>query len=245
MADRRPGGRPGRHPGRLVPVLSAGAICAALLVVAVAARSGTPLAATARPLSEIRLRTGELRDRNPPTGWAGNFHLPGAGGLLWLVAAGSVLVAVLLLIALLLAVRALLGRPTGILRRDRGAAAAATPDAADAPDDELRRRLRGEVVAGLEDLDESGDPRRAVIACWLRLERAAAAAGTPRRAAETPGDLVARVLAEQRVTPAGLERLTALYREARYSRHELDDDVRRSARAALEDVRRDLSGVPA
>lgn len=237
MADRR--------PRRLAAVLPAAAVCAVLLVVAVAARSGTPLSATAQPLSEIKIRDLKLNGGKPPTGRIGDFHLPGAGGLLWAVAIGSVLVLLLLLVGLLLALRALFGRPTGISRRRRGTATAATPDAADAAaDDELRDRLRGGVAAGLEDLDEAGDPRRAVIACWLRLERAVAEAGTPRRQAETPADLVTRVLAEQRVRPAGLQRLSALYREARYSRHELDEGVRRSARAALDDVRRDLTAVP-
>jgi hypothetical protein len=236
MADRR--------PRRLAAALPAAAVCAVLLVVAVAARSGTPLSATAQPLSEIKLRVGSIRSRKSPTGGIGDFNLPGAGGLLWVVAVGSVLVLLLLLVGLLLALRAFFGRPTGISRRRRDDGTAATPDAADAAADELRARLRGEVAAGLEDLDETGDPRRAVIACWLRLERAVAEAGTPRRRAETPADLVTRVLAEHRVRPAGLQRLSALYREARYSRHELDEGVRGSARAALDDVRRDLSAVP-
>src|SRR5512139_1620639 len=47
------------------------------------------------------------------------------------------------------------------------------------------------VEAGLVELDEShGDPRRAVIACWVRLERAAGAAGTPRHPGDTSTELV-------------------------------------------------------
>ena len=59
---------------------------------------------------------------------------------------------------------------------------------------------RAEVVAavdaGLLDLDDADpDPRRAVIACWVRLEQAAAAAGTPaagRRHLDRPGAAAAR-----------------------------------------------------
>ena len=51
--------------------------------------------------------------------------------------------------------------------------------------------------AGLADLsDTDADPRRAVIACWVRLEQAAAAAGTPAQPGDSPTDLVARLLHE-------------------------------------------------
>ena len=234
MADRR--------RSSLATVLSAAVVSAVLLVVAVAARSGTPLSATLRPVQPLRLRLRAAGGRVPAD--VPGLELPAAGGLLWFVAGGSLLLVVLLVFGLLMALRAFLGRPLGISRRERPAAEA-VPDAPTAADDELRSRLHGEVMAGLEDLDEASDPRRAVIACWLRLERAVAEAGAPRRVAETPGELVARVLAEHRVRPGALARLTTLYREARYSTHAVDDDVRRSARAALDDVRRDLTGVPA
>lgn len=229
-----------RRLAAVLPVAAAGGV---LLVVAAAARSGTPLSATTRPAGPVRVRGGVRLPSTRYSGRAGDLHLPGAGSLLWLVALGALVMLALLGFGLLLALRGFLVRPTGIRRRPR--AAAAGPDAPDAAADELARRLRGEVTAALEDLDEAGDPRRAVIACWLRLERAVAEAGTPRRTAETSAELVARVLAEHRVRPARLESLGTLYREARYSRHELDDGVRRSARAALEDVRRDLTAVPA
>jgi hypothetical protein len=97
------------------------------------------------------------------------------------------------------------------------------------------------VDAGLRQLDE-GEPRDAVVACWVLLERAAAEAGTARRPSETPAQLVTRVLAEHRVTGEALDRLVGLYREARYSRHVLGDPARAQARTALERVRRELTG---
>lgn len=236
MADRR----------GLAVALPTVAACAVLLVVAAAARSGTPLAATVSPVSPIRLHLGKISGHKPPTGHAPEFNLPGAGSLLWVALAFVALLVAVLLFGLLVLLKGLLVRPAGIARGQRGADAPAVPDGAAAASDEQRRRLRGEVEAGLEDLDDAGDPRRAVIACWLRLERAASEAGTPRRSAETPGDLVTRVLAEHRVGAGPLQELSALYREARYSRHELDDGVRRQARAALDDVRRELGAeVPA
>jgi hypothetical protein len=97
------------------------------------------------------------------------------------------------------------------------------------------------VDAALRRLEE-GEPHDAVIACWVLLERAAADAGTARRPSETPAELVARVLAEQRVTEPALRRLAALYREARYSRHRLGEPERTAARAALHQVRAELTG---
>jgi hypothetical protein len=100
--------------------------------------------------------------------------------------------------------------------------------------------------AGLEELsDTDRDPRRAVIACWVRLEQAAAAAGTPRHPGDSPTDLVGRLLAEQRVDARVLAGLLEVYRQARYATHTVDDQMRARARSALERLRADLgAGVP-
>ena len=100
--------------------------------------------------------------------------------------------------------------------------------------------------AGLQELsDTDRDPRRAVIACWVRLEQAAAAAGTPRHAGDSPTDLVARLLAEQRLDAHVLTPFAAVYRQARYATHSVDDQMRQQARSALERLRVDLgAGVP-
>ncbi|SDT70553.1 DUF4129 domain-containing protein [Actinoplanes derwentensis] len=98
--------------------------------------------------------------------------------------------------------------------------------------------------AGLEELsDTDRDPRRAVIACWVRLEDAAAAAGTPRHPGDSPTDYVGRLLAEQLVDAGVLAALLAVYREARYATHTVDDQMRQQARSALERLRADLGGV--
>ncbi|GLY01088.1 MULTISPECIES: DUF4129 domain-containing protein [Actinoplanes] len=95
--------------------------------------------------------------------------------------------------------------------------------------------------AGLEELsDTDRDPRRAVIACWVRLEDAAAAAGTPRHPGDSPTDLVGRLLAEQQVDAAVLAALLEVYREARYATHTVDDQMRQQARSALQRLRADL-----
>ncbi len=100
--------------------------------------------------------------------------------------------------------------------------------------------------AGLLELSDTDlDPRRAVIACWVRLEQAAAAAGTPRHAGDSPTDLVARLLAEQHLDARVLTPFAAVYRQARYATHTVDDQMRRQATSALERLRTDLgAGVP-
>lgn len=101
--------------------------------------------------------------------------------------------------------------------------------------------------AGLVDLsDADADPRRAVIACWLRLEQAAAAAGTPRRPADSPTDLVGRLLQAHDVSADVLAALADVYREARYATHTVDDRMRVQARSALQRIRGELTaGVAA
>ncbi|MDG4821012.1 DUF4129 domain-containing protein [Asanoa sp. WMMD1127] len=98
------------------------------------------------------------------------------------------------------------------------------------------------VDAGLTDLsDTDGDPRRAVIACWLRLEQAAAAAGTPRQVGDSPTDLVARLLHAHQISADVLAALADVYREARYATHAVDDRMRTQARSALQRIRTELT----
>jgi hypothetical protein len=109
------------------------------------------------------------------------------------------------------------------------------------PEPRTAEDLVAALDAGLQELsDTDRDPRRAVIACWVRLEQAAAAAGTPRHAGDSPTDLVARLLAEQRLDAGVLTPFAAVYRQARYATHTVDDQMRQQARSALERLRLDL-----
>jgi hypothetical protein len=101
--------------------------------------------------------------------------------------------------------------------------------------------------AGLVELDDAdADPRRAVIACWVRLERAAAGAGTTRHVSDTSTDLVTRLLAGHSVSAGVLAGFASVYREARYATHTVDNEMRAQARAALRRLRGELteSGGP-
>jgi Domain of unknown function (DUF4129) len=96
--------------------------------------------------------------------------------------------------------------------------------------------------AGLSGLSDSdADPRRAVIACWVRLEEAAAAAGTPRHPGDTPTDLVARLLGAHQVSRPVLDEFAAVYREARYATHVVDDRMRAAAVRSLGHLRAELT----
>jgi hypothetical protein len=152
---------------------------------------------------------------------------------------GLVLVALLAMAGYAVTTWVRQGGSGGLVRR-RVPAPRRPPPPPDA-DRRAAEALTEAVDLGLRRLDE-GEPRDAVIACWVVLERAAAEAGTPRRPSETPAQLVTRVLAQHLVSREALERLVGLYREARYSAHVLGPSARGEARTALERVRTELAG---
>jgi hypothetical protein len=78
-----------------------------------------------------------------------------------------------------------------------------------------------------------GSPRNAIVACWLRLEEDVAAAGLPRRESETSAEFTTRILGWYSLDPAPIDELAALYREARFSRHEMGQSERDRALVAL------------
>ena len=165
-----------------------------------------------------------------------------AGGLPdWVGVAALVVLGVALLVVFGLLIWALLRDQSRRRARKAGRRVARRRDQPSTAED-----LIDALDAGLEELsDTDRDPRRAVIACWVRLEQAAAAAGTPRHPGDTPADLVGRLLAEQQVDSQVLAALLEVYRQARYATHTVDDQMRRQARSALERLRIDLgAGVP-
>ncbi|MCM0675905.1 DUF4129 domain-containing protein [Micromonospora phytophila] len=115
------------------------------------------------------------------------------------------------------------------------------------------REVAAAVDAGLVELDDADtDPRTAVIACWVRLEEAAAVVGVRRLAGDTPTDLVTRLL---RGDPSAgvpaiasvdvLAEFAHVYREARYATRPVDERTRDQARAALRRLRGELTAVVA
>lgn len=101
-------------------------------------------------------------------------------------------------------------------------------------------------TALLADADEqlalltSGSPRNAVVACWHHLEVRAERAGLPREPWETSAEFTLRLLDLVEADAHAVARLADLYREARFSEHEIGEDARAAAVQALETVHRDL-----
>ena len=85
-----------------------------------------------------------------------------------------------------------------------------------------------------------GQPRNAIVECWMRLEVDIAAAGWPRFGAETSAEYVERIVAEASVDPFAISDLAALYREARFSDHPLGETDRTRAVEALTRVEASL-----
>jgi hypothetical protein len=100
----------------------------------------------------------------------------------------------------------------------------------------LSDRVAEALGAPLDDLRSEPDVRRAVIAAFARLERALEAAGAPRGIGEAPLEYVDRVLGELAVPPAPTAALAALFEQAKFSLHPLDEDDRSAAIDALEAV---------
>lgn len=121
-------------------------------------------------------------------------------------------------------------------RRRREARRAVEP----LPDIDLAEAIE-EVAEDLHQRLARGTPRNAIVECWVLLEDAVAAAGPGRRPAETSAEFTARVIGEHSVDPVAIDRLAELYREARFSRHELVERHRAEAIGALDALRAQLA----
>lgn len=83
---------------------------------------------------------------------------------------------------------------------------------------------------------ERGEPRNAIVECWLRLESLIVDAGIMRRESDTSEELVTRVLERASVDASSIIDLSSLYREARFSTHPMGEDARSDAIVALDAV---------
>jgi hypothetical protein len=102
-----------------------------------------------------------------------------------------------------------------------------------------------EVLADtLADLRDEGDPRKAVIRTYARMEQTFAAYGVARRRSETPQEYLTRVLDRLRVSADSAERLTRLFERAKFSTHRIDPGMKDEAIAALTGLRAELAHEP-
>jgi len=91
-----------------------------------------------------------------------------------------------------------------------------------------------------ETLLREGDPRNAIVAAWHHFEVQGERAGVARRASETSSEYGLRILDLAAADNGSVNRLAALYREARFSDHPVTEEHRARALAALTDIRRSL-----
>jgi len=222
-----------------------GTVAAAIggFVVAVAlvvAATGPSVPVLSRPVTTVtfsEIPTTTVQPSTPPpspiTSWKD--ITPSTPSPLWglLVQVVIALVAIGVLAVLAQVVIAVLRRPK-VLRHEE--------PVFEAPD--VPEELLAGARAGI-DLLLSGEPRNAIVAAWLSLETAAAATGLPRDPAETSTEYTARVIGTWAVDRDRLADLAALYREARFSVHDLGEDHRDRAVADLRVLHSDLERVAA
>ena len=111
------------------------------------------------------------------------------------------------------------------------------------PSRAVAQEMLADADAQRQELLDAETPRNAVVACWHRFETQAAAAGVGRHTWETSSEYTMRVLDLVDAHEPAVSRLGALYREARFSEHELTEDDRREALTALDTIHRSI-GLP-
>ena len=100
------------------------------------------------------------------------------------------------------------------------------------------------VEESLDDLRRERDVRRAIIACYARMERALDRAGSGRQPAEAPFEYLARLL--ERITANGTaaRTLTELFEHAKFGTEPMDEREKDRAIGALELLRAEVSQPP-
>ena len=88
----------------------------------------------------------------------------------------------------------------------------------------------------LDALRRERNPRRAVIAAYAAMERRLARDGIPRGVHEAPMEYLGRVTLHGHEKVACVHRLTSLFQWAKFSHRPVDEDMRRRAIAAVEEL---------
>jgi hypothetical protein len=111
-----------------------------------------------------------------------------------------------------------------------------------AQDDPRTRQVRRAVTAGLQALQQQGDPRQAIIACYARLEHLLEDHGVPAYHHLTPQEYMGTALQGLNLPTEAFAGLVALFEQARYSLHPLDDAARTLAMTHLTTIKNHLEG---
>jgi hypothetical protein len=105
--------------------------------------------------------------------------------------------------------------------------------------------LASEMSDAIDDLEAEPDARRAVIAAYARMEGVLARHGLRRLPSETPLEYLRRILLGLTGRADAVKRLTSLFEQAKFSRHEIDSSMKQDAIGALREIRDDLRGAAA
>ena len=110
------------------------------------------------------------------------------------------------------------------------------------PDEPAPPPLVQAVDESLEDLRAEPDARRAIIRCYARFERAAAASGLERRPWHTPMEFMREALSRLPAPSNAVRALTGLFELARFSDRALGASDRDRALHALDDIKGSIDG---
>jgi hypothetical protein len=113
------------------------------------------------------------------------------------------------------------------------------------PEPTVAEELASSIGDAIDDLEAEPDARRAVIAAYARMEGVLARHGLERRKSETPLEYLRRILLELTARADAVQRLTDLFEQAKFSRHEIDSTMKLDAIGALRTIRDDLQGASA
>lgn len=97
------------------------------------------------------------------------------------------------------------------------------------------------IAAGIEGLESESDPRRAVIKAYAGMEHALGGDGLVRKPSDTPLEFLSRALERLHASRAATVRLTALFEQAKFSDHVIDESMRGEALQALAGLRSELA----
>ena len=92
-------------------------------------------------------------------------------------------------------------------------------------EDAVAEAIAGDAAAQLASLRE-GTPRNGIVACWAHFERQAEQAGVHPLPWETSSEFALRILEMVRADTSAVSGLAELFREARFSEHEVTEQQR-------------------
>ena len=155
----------------------------------------------------------------------------GGSGASWEAIAAGVLLAVLAIVAVQLLRRRGLAKGSGFSGLPRRGL------------DEQRRQVVEVLDESLEALEAEPDPRKAVIAAYVRMDRWLARAGFGRKNSEAPFEHLDRIVDGLGATTAVGGTLAGLYERAKFDYRPCGPEMKQAAIAALVQLRDELASL--